>query len=79
MFELANAVFYALHNLKTLVFEKYLINYITLKSCKHLMTIYLVKLGQHLEFQIHIMIKIINIFCNVNSVNHNVNCEKHYR
>lgn len=71
MFELVNAVFYALHNLKTLVFEKHLINYVTLKGCKHLITTYLVKLGQCLEFQINIMIKIINIFCNVISGNHN--------
>lgn len=71
MFELINAVFYALHNLKTIIFEKHLINYVTLKGCKHLTTTYLVKLGQHLEFQINIMIKNINIFCNVTSVNHN--------
>lgn len=71
MFELVNAVYYALHNLKTLVFEKHLINYVTLKGCKHLMTTYLVKSGQHIGLQINIMIKIINIFCNVTSVNHN--------
>lgn len=49
----------------------------TLKGANSLwQTTYLVKLGQRIELQINIVIKIMNIFCNVTSVNHTTKAHK---